>query len=139
LIDAVGPDLTATNPALQVVETHEINDLNKCLDVFAWNPGPSGACIEYLIRGKVGPLNNHPVPSVYVKFQNGNPNTEGANGVTAEVFLAMLIHRFEAFQVGPFACMENEMVINHLQIAMGYIGSRVQRRVSEGKDGTLVP
>jgi hypothetical protein len=138
IMTVVGPDLTSGNPSLRVLEKHKgINSLNDCLEIFACNPGPSGACIEYLIRGKEGPINNHPIPSVYIKFQNGNPNTEGANGITQEALTTVLIDRFESFEAGMFACEENALVLHHLQRALWYMTVRSHRRIVEGKEGTL--
>lgn len=109
---------------------HKVNGCNEALAVHAMDgPGPGGASHEYRIQ-----LNgqNH----LMVNFQNGPIAEVGANGVTHEALLAIIIDRLAGFQAGPFACPENEEALKHLREAQGALHFRTLSRLQRGVEGT---
>ena len=53
--------------------------------------------------------------------------------------LAILDHRLECFQRGPFACPENAQALFHIQQAQKVLKSRTTRRMAQGVEGTHQP
>lgn len=71
-----------------------------------------------------------------VPFQNGPINEVGVNGHTQEVYLAILIHRLECFQAGPFKGEFNENALRHLKEAKMWLLERTRERMNRGVEGT---
>jgi hypothetical protein len=120
----------------QVTE-HEVGFLNSALSVVAiGEPGPGGAHFMYDIGVKTETLGDLPVaPIEYgLKFQVGDPH-ETINGITNEVLLAVLIHRMDGFQRGPFHCSHNEAIRGHLKQALNLMHDRTRERASRGVEG----
>ena len=74
--------------------------------------------------------------SLVLLFQNGVISEAGVNGVTPELILDVLIHRFEAFQAGRFACTENAEALESLCKAREAIRKRLLNRQARGVEGT---
>ena len=70
-----------------------------------------------------------------IDFQRGAVPEQGANGVTNEALLAIVLDRLRAFQVGPFACPENGHAIQHLAVALHCLQARTRDRVARGVVG----
>ncbi|HYE79742.1 MAG TPA: hypothetical protein VEI97_17280 [bacterium] len=122
---------------MRQITSHKANVLNECIVVEALDgPGAGGASHEYRISGFKGPLDHHPIPTIDIRFQNGPINEVGANGVTNEALLAVVIDRLEGFQSGPFACDENQLALEHARCAMEALRSRTKGRVARGVEGT---
>jgi hypothetical protein len=69
-----------------------------------------------------------------IHFQNGDP-TKQINGVTMEVLIAIVIHRLESFQNGPFPDPDNLQAITHLKNALSYLQRRTKERLARGVEG----
>lgn len=65
-----------------------------------------------------------------LKFHVGNPKVYGVNGFTNETLIAVLLHRLEDFQNNQNTnCVENQIAIEHLKLAMEALHSRTERFV----------
>ena len=71
-----------------------------------------------------------------VSFQNGPINEVGINGQTHEAYLAILIHRLECFQAGPYKGKFNEHALTHLEEARMWLLERTRERMARGVEGT---
>jgi hypothetical protein len=102
--------------------------------------GDGGANHFYLIEGAKYKGNKswkgRNVQSTAILFQNGPVPENGTNGLTHEVLLAILKHRLEGFQNGKFACVENQIALNHINAALETLKSRTKARVRKGIEGT---
>lgn len=74
------------------------------------------------------------IDTAHILFHNG-PVTNGANGITDQTLLAILIDRFKGFQSGPFKCEESAQTLYHLEWAMKWMERRTKERVSRGVEG----
>lgn len=131
--------------------SHQVNELNETLEIIvADDPGVGGANHLYLVTGLAGGSWVTPAisaahddglvsdgDSVAIYFQNGPVPEHGANGVTHEVLLAILIDRLEGFQSGKFASKYNETALNYLKAAQNTLKARTAERLSQGIEGTL--
>jgi len=73
----------------------------------------------------------------YIQFQRGPRNiADSTPGTLDGAVLSVLIHRYECFQAGPFACAENEAVLEHLRAALAAILARAKERAGRGVLGT---
>jgi len=95
-------------------------------------PGPGGAHHRYTISidkrdGRT---------DLYgLLFQSG-PLAAGANGITNEALLAILIDRLQSFSAGPNPCCENEAALEHLRSALAILHART-RRLSREADACV--
>lgn len=90
----------------------------------------SGASHDYMaaIAGRV---------RARVQFQKGPRNAVNSTpGVTTAALLAILIDHIEGFQLGPFACAENDVALDHLQQALMAVRRRADDRADRGVLGT---
>lgn len=127
----------------EILQGHKVNPANDQLEIEVQDePGHGGACHRYVI----GPYDTRTNPSAeedmkvlmrsVVLFQNGPINEVGVNGVTHEALLAILIHRMEGFQSGPYACRENALALTKLQEAQMWLQKRTRDRMARGVEGT---
>lgn len=93
-------------------------------------PGQGGACHKY----DVTPVDGCEVFAT-VNFQNGPVKESGVNGVHQEDLLAIVIHRLQCFQAGPFACRENALALTKLEEAMHWLNHRTAQRQARGVEG----
>lgn len=107
-------------------------------------PGAGSAHHRYKIEGMNLSANpSHAVTDhmshAVVLFQQG-PIGEvgGANGVTHEALIAILIDRLECFQNGKFANKYNAMALEHLRAAQQALLARTKDRQEQGIEGTNV-
>lgn len=123
---------------MRQISHHKLSGgLNEAIQVTALDePGRGGACCEYLIDGVKGPLDHHPIKPVSISFQNGSPQEVGANGITNEALLTVLIDRLNGFQSGEFACRENAVALNNLHNALMWLQHRTIVRTRMGIEGT---
>lgn len=120
---------------MQELTSHKTNELNEAITIAALE---DGQC-NYYRMGLQSTCQNDDasVPMVCnIFFQNGPPSQNGFNGFTNEALMAILEHRFESMQKGPFACRENALALTHLQESMHWLEHRTNRRKREGKEGT---
>lgn len=73
-----------------------------------------------------------------LKFQSGTIPEAGANGVTNEALLAIVEHRLECFQAGPFFCDENAKALQCVTDALDWLKSRTKRRREQGIEGAHI-
>lgn len=94
------------------------------------NPTAGGACATYdvIIGEKISTL----------RFQVGDPRKEIDADVSNEALLAIVQHRLEGFQSGPFACQENGSALSHVRSALDFIHHRTQERAARGVEGKAV-
>lgn len=90
--------------------------------------GSGGAHHEYEISG---PDFMYPI-----SFQNG-PVTgpDAINGVTHEALLAIVLHRLQSLQAGPFPCRENAVAATKVEEALMWLHERTRARAARGVEG----
>jgi len=128
---------------------HKINAANESLTVLAVDrPAAGGAHCVYTIGGYNVRKNPHyiggppwladgSVAITALFFQNGDIDRgNNVNGITHEALLAILVHRLECFQAGPFACRENAIALTKLQEAQHWLHHRTRGRMERGVEGT---
>lgn len=71
-----------------------------------------------------------------VAFQNGPIGEYGVNGCHQEDLLAIVIHRLQCFQSGPFACRENALALTKCEEALHWLNHRTADRLQRGVEGT---
>lgn len=98
-------------------------------------PGQGGACHEYEII-PAGPTYSKGDSFTVVSFQNGPIKENGVNGCQQEDLLAIVSHRLESFQESDFACIENQIALDHVKSALGILNQRTKSRVKRGVEGT---
>ena len=98
------------------------------------DPGDCGASHEYRICSVVDWFDKFG----YVYFQKGPVKESGVNGCHQEDLLAIVIHRLQGFQTGPFKCRENALALTKLEEALHWLNHRTARRVSRGVEGMNV-
>lgn len=92
-------------------------------------PGQGGACHDYRFDLPDG-------DNWILCFQNGPVSEAGANGLTHEALLAVLIDRLEGFQSGEYACVQNQLALDHIKTALYALNERTRERQSRGVEGT---
>lgn len=75
-----------------------------------------------------------------ISWQNGplgtGENRKEPNGAFVETIIKAAVQRLEFYQEGKFACSENEMAIEHLELALNILNSRTLKRQKRGVEGT---
>lgn len=71
-----------------------------------------------------------------ILFQNGPIPSHGNNGVTIEALLAVIAHRLEGFQAGPFASQDNEDALLGVKNALEALQRRTRNRIARQVEGT---
>ena len=94
-------------------------------------PGPGNGCHQYRVEVKAGTEEF----ATEVNFQKGPAKEVGLNGVQNEHLLAMVIHRLQGFQSGPYSCRENALALTKLQEAMHWLEARTKDRANRGVEG----
>ncbi len=92
--------------------------------------GSGGAHHRYML--------SHGDGATVLRFQNGALSETLPNGVTDMQLLAVLIHRLQCFQEGPFRSRENACALTHLQEAMMWQHQRTMNRMRKGIEGRSV-
>jgi len=91
------------------------------------DPNAGGACHKYGIQF------GGPADVLVVQFQHGARGVEGSKaGVFDDDLLAIVQHRLECFQAGPFASPHNAVTLDHVREARRALGLRVADRISRG-------
>lgn len=123
----------------RIITAHRGNKLNDSLSILAiGEPGPGGAAMQYEIRevNRVSPCLESE-SDLDVKFQSGDPAKE-INGISNEALLAIVLHRLEGFQDGPFACESNRAARDAVELALQHLKSRTHDRINRGVEGQQV-
>jgi len=71
-----------------------------------------------------------------ISFQNGPIKEFGVNGFTHEVLLAIIEHRLECFQSGPFNNKYNQKALEHTEEARMWLQARTVDRIIRDVEGT---
>lgn len=74
-----------------------------------------------------------------ITWQHRPVSEVGVNGTTIEDVVGLCVARLEAFQTGPYACMENERAIEAFRSGIGWLRTRTARRVDQGVEGVNAP
>ncbi len=119
----------------RLLTSHQTNECNRQIELHAGKPGVGGAPTRYDVFGPWGQAGMCPSFGLNMKFQDG-PITNGVNGLTNEVLLAILEDRLVGFQTGPFAHKMNETALIHIRSAMDALRSRTDERDERGVEGT---
>lgn len=121
----------------ELITSHKVDDTDRGgLMIEALNDkGPGGAENNYFISAPDWVETNGFFQSLI--FQDGPPAEVGINGLTMESLLAVLIHRLDGFQAGPFACRENYEARKHLAQALECLHARTRERIHRGVEGQL--
>jgi hypothetical protein len=98
-------------------------------------PGSGGAHHEYLIGKSNMADADQPDDFGVIHFQNGPILESGVNGCQNEDLLAIIIHRLQCFQDGPFRCRENGLALKRLEEAMHWLDTRTQARRKRDVEG----
>ena len=112
---------------------HQSNTVNELLEIITVDqPGPGGAHHEYLCYW---PEQNGRVNTHTIKFQKGGIADVGVNGLKNEALLAIVKHRLESFQAGPFKCYENDGALAAVNTALINMHNRTKARLARGVEG----
>ena len=137
------------HPSIQPREltAHKVNPLNESLTVLAIDePGPGRANHLYVVRGLYARASNpsaiadkfeYEATDHTIIFQNGPVPESGANGLTHEILLNVVLDRLQSFQRGPFGCRENAIAITKLEEALMWLKKRTGDRMERGVEGTM--
>ncbi len=79
-----------------------------------------------------------PVAEVVLEFQNGGLKEVGANGITDQALLAIVLDRWRSFNDGQFRCRENSLAITHLEEALMWNEKRSNDRARRGVEGERI-
>ena len=119
---------------LSKVETHKVSPERDLLEIAVMDgPGPGGANHVYLVYW---PRTERMIESMQVKFQHGPIREAGVNGITNEALLAIVEHRLQSFQKGPFACEENQVALENVTRALVALKRRTLERMARGVEGS---
>lgn len=102
--------------------------------------GNGGAPFEYLLG--LGDAASSEVGQPYLldlRFQQGNPNEVGGNGILEIQLLHVIKHRAEAFLAGPLASPETQEFLNLINQAIESMNKRHKRRKEAGVAYTQKP
>lgn len=90
-----------------------------------------------VVQPRGTPQTDEPDPRMRqrVTFQTGPINEVGANGVTQEALLAIVIDRLESFHLGLFPSDENQLALEKAREALHWLQIRTVRRIVRGVEG----
>ena len=96
------------------------------------DPGPGGAHHQYQVYPsaprETPPAHGPLPPFAVVEFQDGPMGEAGVNGCQHEDLLAIVIHRLQGFQAGPYACPETALALRNIEEAMFWLHCRTAGR-----------
>lgn len=134
---------------MRTLTGHLVNPVNEQLTITVMDePGAGGASHRYAIRGFDAAKNPSGInefgfeednKECVILFQNGTIPERGVNGITQEALLTIVADRLRSFQAGPFACAENAVALNHVEIALATLKDRTKARMNRGVEGTHTP
>lgn len=95
--------------------------------------GPGGAhCVYGMHSPTAEPLDEYENYLGGVNFQKGCIGSEGMNGITNEALLAIVAHRLECFQAGPYSCNQNGTALHLVKGALAILKVRTMERIGRG-------
>ena len=126
-------------PERRGIVDHCTSRLNReCIDVYAVDKrNGDGANHTYRIdvRAFENPKNAEPSVTVMLPFQDGGLKDVGANGITEQALLAVVLDRLRGFNDGPYRCPENSMMITKIEEALMWGEKRANDRARRGLEG----
>ena len=103
-----------------------------CLD----GKGAGGAHHKYsIVRKEIDAEKGGQLELGHIHFQEGAILENGVNGLTNEALLAIVGHRLECFQSGPFPCEENAEALEPINKAIAVLEERTAKRKERGVEG----
>lgn len=124
---------------MREITSHVGEGLPNSVRVFATDdPHKGGANHTYELSVK-GPEDSETKSKQIIRFQKGPIKEDGANGVTNESLLAIVIDRLKGFQAGPLQCLENELALANIGFALDMLHKRTKTRVNRKVEGTSKP
>lgn len=93
------------------------------------DPQAGGACHKYAVTDNKGNV------LLEINFQHGPVQENGVNGVQHTDLLAIIQHRLDSFQKGPFASAVNEVTAGFIGAALASERTRTRRRTLAGVEG----
>ena len=103
-----------------------------CLD----EKGAGGAHHKYsIVQKEVDAEKGGKLELGLIEFQNGGIADNGVNGLTNEALLAIVAHRLDCFNTGPFPCRENAIAKTHVETALLWLEKRTKDRKVRGVEG----
>lgn len=116
---------------------HEINQFNRDhIRIHRLVPGHDYRLEVHLTSPEI----KEPAGVWDLVFQNGPVKETGANGITDEALIAVVLDRLRYFQTehegGKFRCRENALCITKLEEALHWLQHRAQERERRGVEGT---
>lgn len=120
---------------------HKTNGLNEDLHITVVDePGHGGACHVYSVAYGFNPGTDEggSQEKCRIEFQNGTVKEAGANGITQEALLAIVIDRLRSFQAGQYACRENAVALTKCEESLMWLQKRTLDRIRRGVEGTHV-
>lgn len=130
---------------MHFLRTHHTNEANKAIVVFTDERDPACGNMSHVYDVQIY---SHPVrmeahedaptlvQSHKLTFQHGPIKKVGVNGLTNEVFLAILIDRTEGAQEGTHKNDFNARALEHLRAALAEFEARTKERTARAVEGT---
>ena len=113
------------------ITTHKINTLNSGITIEPSDPNAAGVPRKYIVTLAPGLVTT-------IEFHEGDPS-QGANGLTQEVLMAILEHRLMAWQGTAYNTREAQIAIGKLQECRLWLGERTRLRIEREVEGTPSP
>ena len=129
---------------VRVLTDHKTNKFNReCVNVSAIDKKSSdNANHRYEIsvwkNAETSDQNDELVEVCNLNFQNGGLKEVGANGITDQALIAVVLDRVRGFNGGQFRCRENSMIITKLEEAMLWMEKRSNDRARRGVEGERI-
>ena len=103
-----------------------------CLD----GKGAGGAHHKYsVVRKEIDAEKGGQLELGHIHFQEGAILENGVNGLTNEALLAIVAHRLECFQSGPFPSEYNASALSGVQFAKAVLEMRTRDRKARNVEG----
>ena len=116
---------------MRKITEHECHASGHTLDLFAEDdPSFGGASHQFSVQSLEGSTSH------LLYFQKGPIKEVGANGITNEILLAIVLDRLRAFQGSEYACRENAIALTKLEEVLMWLHRRTQSREDRGVEGT---
>ncbi len=126
-----------------IVNHHKLDESDNNIEIEALgDPGPGGGYREYSVTTPLPGDNSIAVRKKVLgklDFQSGPIPEVGIDGLTNEVLLAIVSHRLECFQAGPFADHYNSAAFAHVRESLAALKARTRNRIERGVEGQLKP
>jgi hypothetical protein len=120
------------------VEWPQISDVDSQLLIVASRRSPGNAHTQYQISLAPEEEEGTPTPISTLHFHTGDPQ-KGVTGITNEALLAIVAHRLQGFQEGPFPNQLNQEALENIQDALKALANRTRDRKARKVDGKQVP